>query len=179
MNYVDPHLPRLPHPGPFPGRSEPMTPLRRATGISIIEGGLALVSFDYFDPLELRLDAYVNVVWEPLDGSQLSIVHLLVRLSSFMETKGIGRAHLRLPGGEMASLFPAVMRHMVAAVHAIVDVNIRDVADASVRSWVLAQGPHVNMANIPSDDALSRKLLQSAAETAIYAASNPTPRVAS
>ena len=179
MTPAHPQLTRLPHRGPFLPRSEPIIPLRRATGISIIGGGLALVSFDYLDPPDLRLDAYVNVVWEPLDGSQLSIVHLLVRLSRFMESKGIGRAHLRLPGGQMASLFPAVMRHMVAAVHAIVDVNIRDVADASVRSWVLAQGPHVNMANIPSDDALSRKLLQSAAETAIYAASNPTPRVAS
>lgn len=174
-----PQMTHLPRPRPLQARCGPIGPLRRATGISIIEGGLALVSFDYLDPPELRLEAYVNVVWEPLDGSQLSIVHLLVRLSSFMESKGIGRAHLRLPGGEMASLFPAVMRHMVAAVHAIIDVKISDVADAVVGSWVEVQGPHINMANISSDDVLSRKLLQSAAETALYAASNSSPREAS
>jgi hypothetical protein len=178
MNHADPHMPPLARFGAHPRYPGGLHPLRRATGISIIEGGLALVSFDYVEVVDLRLDAYVNVVWEPLDGSQLSIAHLMLRLSSFMEAKGIGRAHLRLPRAKIDALFPAVMRHMIAAVHAIVDARMTDVEDATVQSWVDARRPRINMANIPSDDLLSRKLLLSAAETALYAADDSKLRVA-
>lgn len=143
---------------------------RRATGISIQGGGLALVSFDYTSLEKIKLDAYLNVVWEPLDGSQLSILHLILRLSAFMESKGIAEAHLRHPEGDFATLTPRIMRQMVPAMHSIVDVRIMDVFDVQVSRWVSETKPHINMANVLTGDQLTKSLLQSAAETAIYAA---------
>lgn len=145
-------------------------PRYRATGVAILDGGVGLVSFDYQTLNELGTCAYVNIVFSPLDGTQLSILHLLLRLSQFLDAKAISQLHLRLPERGAKQSMGVNSDHIVSAMHALVDVRVKDVFDLEVAEWVTRNRPSVLMPNIPQDDPFAVLALQAAAETALYSA---------
>lgn len=137
---------------------------RLIIGAASCDIGIALVALKEGELGEAPLDAYAHVVIGPIEDDWEHIATLIDQLRNVFEPPIISQVLLRVEEGEDRGTNKLIFERL----QEVFPEELRLVRGERVAQWAKQSPCRISLPDIPEDDVWTRKLLFSAAETAVF-----------